>query len=169
MKKNINKGGQYIKDFAKANPVTTIVIGGVLFFVIRAQVKKLLEPKPPEPKPIPPVPEPTPAPNPVPNPQGGGGGGYSYDSAQYDDWASGLQAAFDGIGTNFSTLKRIFGKMKVRFDLLALNNAYGKRVITTPYGWDSSAMSLPETLDYELDAKEIAEINDIIKKTGYSY
>jgi hypothetical protein len=168
MNTTVKKTGNYIKDFTKTNPVTSIVIGGVLFFVVRAQIKRLFDEKPPKPSPIPPVPLPTPVPTP-PNPQGGGGSGYSYDSAQYDDWAGSLQEAFDGIGTNFDTLKRIYSKMKVRFDILALNDAYGKRAITSPYGWDTSPMSLPETLDYELSSKEIAQINDIIKKTGYSY
>ena len=169
MNKTINKSGQYIKDFAKANPITTIVIGGVLFFVIRGQVLKLFGKNPPKPQPtpIPPVPPPTPTPTPTPSP--GGGGGYSYDSAQYNDWADTLQEAFDGAGTNMDTVLRVYGNMKNRMDILALHDAYGSRKITSPYGWDTSAMTLPQTIDYECSAGNITDINATIKKTGYQY
>ena len=168
----MNKSGQYIKDFAKQNPITTIVIGGVLFFVIRAQVKKIIDkakPKPPRPTPvpIPPVPPPTPVPTPTPTPTPNTG--YSYDSAQYNDWADQLQSAFDGPGTGWETCERIYRMMKNRMDILALHDAYGSRVITTPYGWDSNSMTLPQTLEYEFSPGNFTDLNAIIKKTGYQY
>jgi len=160
----MSKTGAYIKDFAKTNPVTTVVIGGVLFFIIRAQIKKLLKPAPPEPKPLPiPVPEPTPTPSP------GGSKTYSYDSEQYNNWADTLQEAFNGLGTDWSTVKRVFSYMKNRFDILALIDSYGKRAITSPYGWSTGAMNLNQTMSYELDDSEITEINQLIKNTGYKF
>lgn len=173
MSQTLNKSGQYVKDFAKQNPITTIVIGGVLFFVIRGQIRKLLKPTPPAPKPIPipPVPPPTPTPTPTPSP----GGGYSYDSAQYSDWADALQEAMSGsfwtgeAGTDMDAILRIYGKMKNRMDILALHDAYGKRKITSPYGWDTDAMTLPQTLQYELSDGNFADLNNTIKKTGYQY
>jgi hypothetical protein len=166
----MNKSGQYIKDFAKENPITTIAIGGVLFFVGRAVVRKIIDqarPRPPKPTPtpIPPVPPPTPTPTPpTPNQQG-----YSYDSAQYNDWADSLKEAFSGAGTDMDAILRIYGRMKNRFDILALHDAYGKRKISSPYGWDTSAMSLPETLQYELSDGNFTDLNNVISRTGYQY
>lgn len=168
MRQTLNTTGQYIKEFAKTNPITTIAIGGVLFFVIRGQIKKLLKPSPPPPTPIPipPVPPPTPTPTPKPSPEKGT---YSYDSAQYSDWADALQEACSGAGTDMDAILRIYAKQKNRMDILALHDAYGKRKITSPYGWSTDAMSLPATLQYELSDGNFEELNNTIKKTGYQY
>lgn len=95
---------------------------------------------------------------------------YTYIAQQYSDFADALADAMSGGGTDHDQIKNIMSKMKTKADVLALIDQYGKRVIKTPYFWDSDAMTLAQTFNYEMYPNEIdAYVNTPIKRTGYKF
>ena len=140
------------------NPIiSTVLIAGVGFGLYRVYKKIVNKPNIPIVPPIPPVPD-------------GKGNRYSYISQQYADFADGLADAMSGAGTDEAQIKNIMLKMKTRDDVLALIDQYGKRAISTPYGWDTDPMTLSQSFNYEMDAKAIdLYVNNSIKRTGYKF
>ena len=148
----------YFLDFAKQNPVITgvgtLVVGYTLYKVVGKIFKKGddIPPKPPIP-PIPPAER-----------------KYTYVAEAYPEYADNLKEAFDGIGTDNTAVARIMGKMKTKGDVVALISAYGKRIITSPYGWDTNPMSLSETISYEMSSSDIEKyVNAPLSKTGFQF
>ena len=150
--------GNTTKQFIVSNPIiSTVVVAGLGFGAWRLYKKIFNKPNIPIVPPIPPVPE-------------GKGNRYSYISQQYADFADSLADAMSGAGTDEAQIKNIMLKMKTRDDVLALIDQYGKRSISTPYGWDTDPMTLSQSFNYELDAKDIdLYVNNSIKRTGYKF
>jgi hypothetical protein len=146
------------KQFIVQNPIiATVVVAGVGFGAWRLYKKIINKPNIPIVPPIPPVPE-------------GKGNRYSYISQQYADFADNLEDAMSGAGTDEDAIKNIMAKMKTRDDVLALIDQWGKRSLTTPYGWDTDPKTLSQAFYYELDTKEIdTYVNQPIKKTTYKF
>jgi len=146
------------KEFISKNPLfTTVMVAGVSFGLYRVYKKIFNKQSIPIVPPIPPVPD-------------GKGNKYSYISQQYADFADGLADAMSGAGTDEKQVRVIMTKMKTRDDILALIDQYGKRSISTPYGFDSDPMTLAQTFNYEMDAKDIETyVNTPIKRTGYKF
>lgn len=152
----------YAKDFFKANPVITIagvtIVGFIAFRIIRKAINKGKIPILP---PIPPVPV---------NPTEPEQKRYTYLAQQYADFADAIQAACDGPGTNEDDIAAVMKRMVTKADVLALIDAWGKRTITTPYGWDSEPMTLSQTFRYELSPDAIdTYVNQPLKRTGYKF
>lgn len=146
------------QSFIRRNPITTTVFAaGVSFGLYRLYKKIFNKQNIPIVPPIPPVPD-------------GKGNRYSYISQQYADFADGLADAMSGAGTDEKQIKTIMSKMKTRDDILALIDQYGKRSISTPYGFDTDPMTLAQTFNYELSTNDIeGYVNTPIKKTGYKF
>lgn len=146
-----------ISQFAKQNPVVTGVgTLAVAFFAYRLVSKILNREQIPEKPPLPPIP-PTER-------------KYSYPSEQYLEWADALQKAFDGAFTDNDRVKSIMSYMKTKGDVLALINAYGRRVISTPYFIDSDAMTLSQTITDEMSVKDIDKyVNVPLSRTGFKF
>ena len=145
-------------DFASKNPILTgvgsLAVGYALYRVIKrlTTAGEMIPPKPPIP-PIPPAER-----------------KYSYTAEQYAEWADSLQAAFDGLGTDNDRVKSIMSYMKTKGDVVALINAYGRRVFGTGYGWDTDAMTLSQSLTYEMSPSAIDKyVNVPISKTGFKF
>lgn len=143
-----------IEKTIKENPITT----GVVVLLAGFAISRVIKAKPFIPQ-VPAIPE-------VPT---GDSKGYTYVAQQYADFADQIANALSGAGSDEQLVYTIFKKLKNRADVLALINAYGRRSIATPYGWDTDPMTLSETLYYDLDQKEILTINNIIKNTNYAF
>lgn len=152
----------YAKDFVKSNPIVSIGGTALILFVgyrlIRKYINKPIIPIVP---PIPPVPG-----EPIEPSQKK----YTYLAQQYADFADNIADACSGPGTDENMIKNIMEKMVTKADVLALIDAYGRRAISTPYGWDTDAMTLSQTLKYELSADDInVYVNQPLKRTGYKF
>jgi hypothetical protein len=147
-----------IIDFAKRNPVVTGVGTLVVGYTTYKVINRLINPaeKIPERPPIPPIP---PAER-----------KYSYTAEQYPEFADALEEAFDGAFTDNKRVKSVMEKMKTKGDVVALISAYGRRVITTPFGFDSDAMTLARTISYEMDTSDIEKyVNIPLSRTGFKF
>jgi len=152
----------YAKSFFKQNPIVTFVGGGLILFVVYRLIRKAInKPVIPIVPPIPPVPgEPT-----EPEQKK-----YTYLAQQYADFAQTIADASSGAGTDETAIKSVFDKLKTKADVLALIDAYGRRAISTPYGWDTEPMNLSQTLKYELSADDLEiYVNAPMRKTGYKF
>lgn len=146
------------KDFIVKNPLfSTVIVAGLGFGAWRLYKNIFNKERIPIVPPIPPVPE-------------GKGNKYSYISQQYADFADTLEDAMSGAGTDEDAIKTVMSKMKTRDDVLALIDQWGKRSLSTPYGWDTDPKTLSQAFNYELDTKDIETyVNQPIKKTGYKF
>jgi hypothetical protein len=145
-------------DFAKRNPVITGVGTLTVGFIIYRVVKRLTSPEERIP-PKPPIPEIPPAER-----------KYSYSSEQYAEWADSLQQAFDGAGTDEDRIRTIMQYMKTKGDVVALISAYGRRVVSSGFGWDSSPMTLSQAITDEMSKGDIEKyVNIPISKTGFKF
>lgn len=145
-------------EFAKANPIITGVGTLALGFVLYRVIKRITNPaeKIPEKPPIPPIP-------PVERK-------YSYSSEQYAEWADSLQQAFSGAFTDNDRVRTIMNYMKTKGDIVALISAYGRRVYTTPFGFDSDAMTLSQAITDEMSKSDIEKyVNVPLSKTGFKF
>lgn len=149
-----------LQTIVKNNPIPVtagvLVLGFIGYRLIKKVTNKERIPV------VPPIPSPSDTPS--------GKNKYTYGSQQYSDFAKSLYNAMDGAGTAEDKIAEVFGKLKTYEDVLALIDAYGVRKLSTPYGWDSDAMTLSEALEYEMDASEInMYVNTPLKKTGYKF
>lgn len=152
----------YARDFFKQNPVVSIIGGGALAFITFRVVKNVIfKEKIPVLPIIPPVPvEPTEP----------GQKKYTYLAQQYADFAQSLFDAMSGPGTDEEAIRRIMARMQTKADVLALIVAYGRRKLTTPYGWSSDPMTLNQSFVYELETEDLETyVNAPIRKTGYKF
>jgi hypothetical protein len=94
----------------------------------------------------------------------------SYADSQYSIWAASLFSCFDGWGTCTSYLD-IFKKLKNDTDVLKLVTAFGIKTISSGKGNPSPNFTgtLPGAVNDELDATQIAEINQVLSDNGISY
>jgi hypothetical protein len=145
-------------DFAKRNPVITGVGTLVVGYTTYKVINRLINPaeKIPERPPIPPIP---PAER-----------KYSYTAEQYPEFADALEEAFDGAFTDNKRVQSVMEKMKTKGDVVALISAYGRRVITSPFGFDTDAMTLARTISYEMDTSDIEKyVNIPLSRTGFKF
>lgn len=159
----------YAKSFFKENPVVTIVGGTLVVFLAYRLIRKVTRGGNVIPV-VPPIVPPSPSPVEPEQKK------YTYLAQQYADFADKLFTAMDGsiwsasAGTDEKTIANVCKAMKTKADVLALIDAYGKRALTTPYGWDTDAMSLSESFKYEMDDAEIdSVVNANLKQTGYRF
>lgn len=154
----------FIKDFAKQNPIVTIVVVGVGGFLAYRGIRKLIRNKPNVPvvPPIPPVP-------PVP------GGGqtqskYTFGAQQYADFAERIHNAMYPLGTDEDAIANVLKKMVTYNDVLALIDAYGTRSLREWYGGDSDPLTLSESFYADMSPEYIETyVNQPLKKTGYKF
>lgn len=145
-------------EFAKSNPILTGVGTLAVGFILYRVIKRITDPAERIP-PKPPVPEIPPAER-----------KYTYPSEQYFEWADSLQQAFTGAFTDNDRVRTIMGYMKTKGDVVALISAYGRRVITTPFGWDSSPMTLSQSITDEMSKSDIEKyVNVPLSRTGFKF
>ena len=159
----------YTKEFIKQNPVVSIVGGTLIVFLGYRLIRKIARGGNVIPI-VPPIIPPSPTPVEPEQKK------YTYLAQQYADYADKLFAAMDGsiwtlsAGTDTKSIANVCKAMKTKADVLALIDAYGKRALTTPYGWDTEPMSLSESFSYEMDDAEInSVVNQNLKQTGYRF
>jgi hypothetical protein len=80
----------------------------------------------------------------------------------YSSLANKLFEAFNGYGTNEKVVKDVFKMLKTDADYAALKDAYGIRKITNIYFLSFFEGDLPATIKEEMDAIEIADLNNIL-------
>jgi hypothetical protein len=148
----------FLKNAYNKQPITTSVIAvGLAFVGIKAIRKAMNKPKVPDRPQITPVPS-------------KGQNKYTFGASEYLDKADVLASAFYPWGTDDEPIKAVFSSMRTYDDVLALIDAYGKRPVRTIYGWESSPMTLAQTIYDEMDTPLIEKIvNTPIKKTGYKF
>lgn len=160
-KSQIIKAGA--KAFVMRNPLIAIGGSALIIFIGWRLIKKAVnkENRPILP-PIPPVPI-----NPVEADQKK----YTYLAQQYADFADAIESACDGPGTwDEEDIENVMKRMVTKADVLALIEAYGKRAITSPYGWDTDPMSLSQTLKYDLSPDYLEKyVNQPLRRTGYKF
>jgi hypothetical protein len=146
-----------LTQYAKQNPLATGIVGIVAVYATRKIFMSIFRGESiPERQPIPPIPASEKK--------------YSYSSEQYTEWADALQQAFDGAFTDNDRVAKIMSFQKTKGDVFALVNAYGRRVIATPYFIDSDAMTLAQTLTYEMTTKDIDKyVNIPLSRTGFKF
>lgn len=84
--------------------------------------------------------------------------------------ANQLQAAFNGIGTDFNAIIRVFIQVKNYADLLALISVYGVRKINSGiYLVPDFEGTLPQAITKECSPEEVAVINKELGKKGITY
>lgn len=89
----------------------------------------------------------------------------SYPLNQYISMADQIDGSFTYLTTDEDTIYRVFKKMNTLSDVLQLNKAFGVRKF---YGFFGDA-SLAVFLTKGMDAKEVAEINKILKTNNVNF
>lgn len=115
----------------------------------------------------------------------------SYPSSQYNTWANSIQQAFDGCdptgqlswgadsplgavsfwSTSGFKVAKIFAELKNDLDYLSLTTAWGIRTYDA-CGWftgDVKDVDLAKAISDELTAREISNLNEILRKKGIKY
>jgi len=96
----------------------------------------------------------------------------SYQQGQYSQWADSIKTAFNGCGTTYSTIERIFNQMKNKADIMALSATFGVRK------WDGcnwegdfgdTEGTLAGGLTNELSSGEVEKLNNILKSKNINY
>lgn len=148
-----------LSKITKEYPVYTGVAAVLVGFLGYRLINRLRGSNIPQ---VPPITPPGATPNPSQK--------YSFGAQQYSDFAKSLFNAMDGGGTSEEKISQIFAKMKTYQDVLALIDSYGTRKLGTGYGWDSSPMTLAESLEYELNDSDMnVYVNTPLKRTGYKF
>lgn len=95
----------------------------------------------------------------------------NYQNSQYEAWASALQSAFDGCGTDTGTVFSIFEQLQNQADLLKLISTYGTRKYNRCIGWltGSNSYSLSQAITSELSQNNIDTLNNILDKKNINY
>jgi hypothetical protein len=148
----------FLKNAYNKQPVVTSVVAlGVVFLGYRVISKAIAKPKVPDRPVIPPVPT-------------KGQNKYTFGASEYLDKADVLASAFYPWGTDNTPIKSVFSSLRTYDDVLALIDAYGKRPVRTVFGWDSSPMTLAQTLYDEMSVSLIDELVNVpLKRTGYKF
>jgi hypothetical protein len=93
----------------------------------------------------------------------------TYPDSQYQSFARVIQIAGFDIGTDEAAIYTVFKALKNNADYLALTQAWGKPTRKV-YEWGIGRdMTLQQFLRWEMDDKEIAKINAILKARNIKY
>jgi len=93
----------------------------------------------------------------------------SYDELQFSGWASALEAAMHGSGTDESAIYNVFRKMQHTTDLLFLIKKFGHRDKTNVLGRTKGTWDLSQWITDELDAEEKDKLNKILVDKSIRY
>lgn len=97
----------------------------------------------------------------------------SYPATQYMAWADKLESAFEDFwGTDEDAIYSILRKLKTNNDWLELNKAFGLRNYLDLYDEEfflGKKVNLLRWFQLELDSKETAKCNAILKSKGIKY
>ena len=106
----------------------------------------------------------------VPNPDLGGtiGSAPTMTTAKFKEIADKIFAAFEGYGTDTTTIKNQFALLKNNDDLMSLVAAYGIREVSSgSYNpLPDFTGNLPQTIADELSQSEISDLNSVLVKSG---
>lgn len=95
--------------------------------------------------------------------------GLSYPQSQYPAFANIIETAGFDVGTDEAAIYTVFRSLNNNADYLALTNAWGKptrKIYDFGFGYD---MTLPQFIRWEMDDKEVAKINAILKSKTIKY
>jgi hypothetical protein len=98
----------------------------------------------------------------------------SYPASQYSAFCGIIEVAIQDAGTDEAAIYSVFRKLKNDTDYLMLIKAWGspKRQVYPDYILFYSfgyKMTLPQALRWDLDDKECAKVNEILKSKGIKY
>jgi len=93
----------------------------------------------------------------------------SYPESQYNSFARVIQIAGFDVGTDEAAIYNVFRSLKNNADYLALSQAWGKPTRKV-YEWGIGRdMTLQQFIRWEMDQKEVAKINAILKSKKIKY
>lgn len=95
--------------------------------------------------------------------------GLTYPLSQYSAFANIIETAGFDVGTDEEAIYNVFRSLKNNADYLQLAKAWGKptrKIYDWGFGYD---MTLPQFLRWEMDSKECAKVNAILKSKGIKY
>jgi len=93
----------------------------------------------------------------------------TYPDSQYQTFARVIQIAGFDLGTDEAAIYNVFRSLKSNADYLALTQAWGKPTRKV-YEWGIGRdMTLAQFIRWEMDQKEIAKINAILKARKIKY
>lgn len=93
----------------------------------------------------------------------------SYPDSQYQSFAGVIQIAGFDVGTDEAAIYNVFRSLKNDADYLALSQAWGKPTRKV-YEWGIGRdMTLQQFIRWEMDQKEVAKINAILKSKKIKY
>jgi hypothetical protein len=93
----------------------------------------------------------------------------SYPESQYQSFARVIQIAGFDLGTDEAAIYNVFRSLKNNADYLALSQAWGKPTRKV-YEWGIGRdMTLQQFIRWEMDQKEVAKINLILKNRNIKY
>jgi len=87
---------------------------------------------------------------------------------QADSLANGLEAAFQGYGSDFDVVKRSFNQIKNDADMVIILKSYGTRTISSGT-WNPQSDftgTLSATIADELSSGQVDELNTILQRSG---
>lgn len=89
----------------------------------------------------------------------------SHIESYYFVLADKIQTAVEGFGTDEELIYSVMQQMKTNSDVLQLIKTFGKRSFLNGFGvaWKAT---LTEVLNYELSAKKLARVNEILSENG---
>lgn len=98
-------------------------------------------------------------------------GATTYPQSQFFAWANRLEQAMFDVGTDEDAIFDVFSRLNNNADFLALKQAFGVRNYTGGFvpGFFSDDLSLDGWLQQELDASEMAAINNKLASKGITY
>jgi hypothetical protein len=94
----------------------------------------------------------------------------SLNSAQISILSNQIHTAFDGRGTDWPAVLRVFNQITNDADLLSVIKSYGIRTINSGV-WlvPDFEGTLPQAINEELSSSEVTFINDLLKTKGIKY
>lgn len=87
----------------------------------------------------------------------------------YNQLATDLFNAMDGLGTNVTNVKSTIEEMRNQKDWDALKNAFGTRTISSGYYFNSYKGNLKQCLTSELSSSDLNSIKDTLASKGISF
>jgi hypothetical protein len=93
----------------------------------------------------------------------------TYPESQYQSFARVIQIAGFDVGTDEAAIYNVFRSLRNNADYLALSQAWGKPTRKV-YEWGIGRdMTLQQFIRWEMDQKEVAKINAILKARKIKY
>ena len=93
----------------------------------------------------------------------------SYPQSQYANFANIIETAGFDVGTDEAAIYSVFRNLKNDADYLALTSAWGKptrKIYDFGFGYN---LTLPQYIRWEMNAKEAAKVNAILKSKKIKY